>query len=132
MLICLIPGCPGEPITPEKLTKSAPLAPPIAPNLYWCSYACATLKYLGCYQGFPVDVRISCKDNDSCVEGQICSIAQSCMIPCTTFCMNSNIENRRVFSFCNPACIAEITNCNQINLCVFHNPKCNGDTSCSY
>lgn len=112
-------GCPKVPsVTPQ---------PPVVVDQDKCQAACDNLKALGCFEGQPIDMHTKCLINAECGVGQTCSALGTCITPCVTFCVDT--ENQGVWL--DPACVATITACNQIDNCPLAQPKasaCNGNS----
>lgn len=87
-----------------------------------CTLACKNLIYLGCKQGYPIDMKNACKHDVDCVDRfgkqdtkQVCSPLGRCMVTCATFCaMAGNID-----MWPDPKCVTYITNCDEFYSCTY-------------
>ena len=101
----LFVGCPKNPgVTPQ---------PPVITDQDKCQAACANLQHLGCDEGNPIDMHTKCLITADCASGQTCSALGTCMVTCVQFCIDT--ENQGVWL--DPACVASITSCSQIDQC---------------
>lgn len=94
--------------------------PPVINDSHECEAACANLQRLRCPEGEPIDMGKSCKEVNQCVglDGkpdpkQYCGTNGHCMVTCVQFCIDT--QNQGVWL--DPACVKQITSCEQIHSC---------------
>ena len=102
-LSALLLGCQEKPITPM---------PPLVTDQAACPAACSNLQKLGCEEGRPIDMGMSCKDDSGCHVGHTCQ-AGKCVASCNKFCVDT--ENNGVWL--DPICISGIMSCSQVEDC---------------
>ena len=119
IIMMMLVGCPQQPVSPT---------PPVVVDQDKCAAACARLQLLNCDEGHPIDMRTKCSADSDCKSGQFCSALGKCAVTCTVFCIDT--ENNGVWL--DPVCVANITECRQIDNCPLAKPKaamCN-ENSC--
>lgn len=92
--------------------------PPVITDSSECAAACTNLEKLKCEEGQPIDMGKSCKDAGQCQalpgdSKQYCGTNGHCMVTCTDFCKDT--QGKGVWL--DPACVAKITSCSQIDQC---------------
>lgn len=94
--------------------------PPVITDSSDCEAACTNLQRLHCPEGEPIDMGDSCKASGDCKDlnnksdpKQYCGTNGHCMVTCATFCVDT--QNQGVWL--DPACVKQITSCEQINSC---------------
>jgi hypothetical protein len=110
-------------------------APTVVVDQSHCAAACDNLKYLGCAEANPIDMKEECKVDADCLDptgkpdpAQVCSAAGGCMVTCVGFCKST--EDTGVWL--DPACAEKITSCDQLSDCPAGSPttgtSCNGSS----
>lgn len=92
--------------------------PPVITDSGDCAAACNNLARLKCEEGAPIDMGKSCQDASQCTSApgdskQYCGTNGHCMVTCQDFCVDT--QGKGVWL--DPACVAKITSCDQINSC---------------
>lgn len=118
--LVLASGCHGSVVGPQVVPH-----PPVVTDQSHCSEACDNLKRLGCPEGYPIDMKESCKVDRDCLglNGkpdpiQTCSAAGGCMVSCLNFC--TEVENAGVWV--DPACVAQVQTCDEVSECPSKSP----------